>query len=114
MLEKRGATAVHLVGKGKTKQITGTFAISQSGDFLPIQLIDEGKTPRCLPQVDFPVEFNVTFTDIHWSNEEKVIEVLEEIIFPYFKSLKQSMNLPADQKSMLLFDVLVGWLWAEN
>ena len=56
----------------------------------------------------FPVEFNFTFTDNHWSNEEMVIELSEEIIFPYLNSVKQSMNLPADQKSMLIFDVFCG------
>ena len=48
------------------------------------------------------------FTNNHWSNEEKVIELLEEIIFPYLKSVRESMNLPADQKSMLIFDVFHG------
>ena len=36
----------------------------------PIQLIYEGKTPRCLPRFVFPADFNVTFSDNHWSNME--------------------------------------------
>ena len=107
-LELRGAKSVPLVGKGKTKQITGTFAISQSGVFLPIQLIYEGKTTRCLPKIDFPEGFNVTFTKNHWSNEEKAIEFLKEIVFPYLKSEKERLNLPADQKSLLIYDVFRG------
>ena len=50
-----------LVGKGKKKQITGTFTVTISGLFLPMQLIYEGKTQRCLPQgISFPDNFNLT------------------------------------------------------
>ena len=31
------------------RQITATFAISATGEFLPMQLIYPGKTKRCLP-----------------------------------------------------------------
>ena len=107
-LEKQGTKSVPLVGKGKCKQITGTFAISQSGEFLPMQLIYEGKTKRCLPPIKFPTEFNVTFTKNHWSNEEKAIEFVEEIILPFVRSKKEELGLPSDQKSMLIFDVFRG------
>ena len=49
-LHFKGASNVPLVGKGKKKQITGTFTVSKSGIFLPMQLIYEGKTERCHPQ----------------------------------------------------------------
>ena len=42
-LNEKDAKSVPLQGKGK-KQITGTFAVSMTGDFLPMQLIYEGKT----------------------------------------------------------------------
>ena len=81
-LHEKGAKSVPLVGKGKKKQITGTFTFTMSGLFLPMQLIYEGKTPRCLPQgITFPENFNLTFTSNHWSNEEKVIEHLEKVVF---------------------------------
>ena len=54
-LNEKGAKSVPLQGKGRKKQITGTFAVSMTGDFLPMQLIYEEKAPRCLPKdVDFP------------------------------------------------------------
>ena len=49
------------VGKGKQKQITGTFTVSADGDFLPMQLICAGKTDRCHPNgINFPEGFNIT------------------------------------------------------
>jgi len=35
---KQGSSNVPLVGKGKKKQITGTFAVTMTGQFLPMQL----------------------------------------------------------------------------
>ena len=70
-LQEKGAKSVLMQGKGK-KQITGTFAVLLAGDFLPMQLINEGKTPRCLPNdVDFPIDFSCHI---------------------YFKPLKQRRN----------------------
>ena len=74
-----------------------------------MQLIYEGKTPRCLPKdVEFPKEFDVTFTPNHWSNEEKSKQLLDNVIFPYLKKKKYDLGLPGDQKSLLIYDVFTG------
>ena len=52
-----------------------------SGVFLPMQLIYQDKTPKCLPSVQFPSNWNVTFTDNHWSNETTMLEYLERFYF---------------------------------
>ena len=64
----KGAKTVPIKGIDDKRQITATFAVSMTGKCLPIQLIYEGKTPRCLPRFDFVADFNVTFSDNHWSN----------------------------------------------
>ena len=105
-LNEKVAKSVPLQGKGKKKQSTGTFAVSMTGDFLPMQLIYEGKTPRCLPKdVEFSKEFDVTFTSNHWSNEEKSEQLLDNVIFPHLKKKKDDLGLPGDQKSLLICDV---------
>ena len=105
-LHQRGAKSVPLISKGKKKQITGTFTVTKSGIFLPMQLIYQGKTARCLPrEIEFPDGFNVCYTENHWSNEEKVIELLQEVIFPFIASKKVEHGLAADQKALLIFDV---------
>ena len=108
-LHEKGSKSVPLLGKGKKKQITGTFAVSLAGDFLPMQLIFEGKTPRCLPKdLNFPINFDVTFTSNHWGNEEKAMQFFEKVIFHYLKEKKQDLSLPYDQKSLLIYDVFSG------
>ena len=80
-----------------------------TGDFLPMQLIYERKTPQCLPKdAEFRwKEFDVTFTPNHWSNEEKSKQLLDNVIFPYLKK-KHDLGLPGDQKSLLIYDVFTG------
>ena len=74
-----------------------------------MQLIYEGKTPQCLPKdVEFPKEFDVTFTQNHWSNEGKSKQLLDNVIFPYLKKKKYDLGLPGDQKSLLIYDVFTG------
>ena len=78
--------------KGKEKKITGTFTIAMSGSFLLMQLIYKGTTNSCLPkEVYFPVDFDVTCTPNHWSNESKAIQHLEKIVFPYAEKKKKKI-----------------------
>ena len=101
-LEVQGTKSIPLIAKGKKKQITGTFSISKAGHFLPLQLIYEGKTDQCLPRgIKFPDGFNVTYTPNHWSNEEKAIELLDVIIFPFLKKMREELMLPAEQKAVI-------------
>ena len=108
-LHEKGAKSVPLVGKGKKKQITGMFTVTMSGLFLAMQLIHEGKTPQCLPQgISFPENFNLTFTPNHWSIEDKVIEHLEKVVFPFIVEKRKELPLPDEQKAILVFDVIKG------
>ena len=71
-----------------------------------MQLIYQGKTNHCHPiGTEFPEGFNITHTKNHWSNEDKVIEHLESIIFPFAKSNRAELDLEKEQKCMLIFDV---------
>ena len=54
-MEVEGSKRVELVGKDDKRQITAVFASSMVvGDFLPPQLVYQGKTTHCLPRVEFP------------------------------------------------------------
>ena len=105
---RKALNLYHYKEKEKKKQITGTFTASMKGDFLPMQLTYEGKTPRCLPKdVEFQKEFDVTFTPNHQSNEEKSKQLLDNAIFPYLKK-KHDLGLPEDKKLLLIYNVFTG------
>ena len=55
-MEQEGTRRVEIAGKDDKWQITAVLACTMSGDLLPLQLVYQGKTPRCLPQVEFPTK----------------------------------------------------------
>ena len=85
---KQGSSNVPLVGKGKKKQITGSFAVTMTGQFLPMQLIVVFQKG-----VEFPDDWYVPYTKNHWTNEEKAIEHIEKVVFPYLKKQKAELKL---------------------
>ena len=54
IMEREGSKRVEIIAKDDKRQLTAVFAGSLSEDFLPLQLIYEGKTDRSLPQFQFP------------------------------------------------------------
>ena len=64
-----GSKRIEVGGLGDKRQLTAVFAASLAGDFLPAQIIYAGKTSRCLPTTKFPEDWDITFTQNHWANE---------------------------------------------
>ena len=56
MMQAEGAKKVEIIAKDDKRQITVVIAGSLKGDTLPLQIIYQGKTPRCLPSVKFPTD----------------------------------------------------------
>ena len=52
-MEEEGAKQIEIDGKDDKHQIMTVFGCSLIGDFLPLQLIYQGKTTKCLSQVQF-------------------------------------------------------------
>ena len=77
-MEKQGAKRVEMIGIDDKRQMTAVFGASLSGDFLPPQLVYEGKTKRCLPNYTFPLTWNITYLANHWSNEETMKKYIEK------------------------------------
>ena len=104
-LTKKGEKSVPITNSCDFRQITGTYAISMAGDFLPMQLIYQGKTDRCNPNYKFPEGFQITHTENHWSNTEKSIEMVTEILMPYVKRKREELKLRKNQEWLLISDV---------
>ena len=102
------AKHVPIKGVDDKQQITATFAVSGSGDFLPMQLIYAGETKRCLPKFTFPRSFHVTCTKNHWSNQVEVTEHFEKVIFPFLDQIKERMGYPKEQMSLVIMDTFKG------
>ena len=118
--------SVPVEGKGKGKQITGTFNIITAGKFLHMQLYTE-ETQHCYPKgILFADGFDVTTPKNDWNNETLaiqcvipstfitssfrtlkrcVIQHLHNIIIPYFEAMREKLGLPENQKCLLIYDV---------
>ena len=107
-LAKKGQKDVPLKGMTDKRTITATFAVTFSGEFLPIQLIYGGKTKKSLPRFKFPASFSLSVNKTHYSNEKEAMKFLREIIVPYVEKVRMEKNMSSDQKALLIFDVFKG------
>ena len=104
----KGSTSVTIEGSNDKRMITGTFAITLSGRFLPIQLIYGGKTTQSIPKVAFPKEFSLSANPTHFSNTEESLKFLSEIIIPYIDNERSRLELPKEQKALMVMDAFTG------
>jgi len=107
-MKQAGSKHVEVVGKNDKQQITALFGCTMSGDFLPPQLVYQGKTNQCLPQYTFPASWDITFTENHWCNEQTTCRYIINILLPYLTQKKMELNLVADQHALLIFDNFKG------
>ena len=105
-MEVEGIKRVDLGRKDDRRQITACFAGTMTGDFLPTQLVYEGKTSRCLPKLNFPNDWNVTYSSTHWSNEDTMQDYIDEIILPYIMQKREELKLALDHPALLLSTIL--------
>jgi len=103
-----GSKRVELIGQDDKRQITATFACALSGDFLPIQLLYEGKTSKCHPVVSFPEEWHVTHTADHWCNEDTMIDYIKLVIVSYLDNMKKKLDLSPTHTGLVILDEFKG------
>ena len=107
----KGSKRVDLAGLGDKRQITATFAATLDGQFLPMQLLYQGKTNRCHLKFSFPCEFDVIHTPNHWPNKGTCIRFTESILNPYITRIRKEMDSP-DQPALLIMDKFRGQMTA--
>ena len=104
-VEQVGSNRIEIIiGKDDKRQLTVVFGCSMAGDFLPPQLVYQGKANRCLPQYKFPAGWEITFTENHWSNEETTRRYIINILLSYLDQTKKELKLDADHRALLMFD----------
>ena len=92
------------VRRGDDKRtITVTVIQSLSGKMLPFQIIYTRKTERCLPKNSTGKEnFLFSYNEKHWSNEVETL--IDTIIAPYIENVKKELQVPDDQKALLIWN----------
>ena len=94
------------VGVNDKCLITAVFCGSLTGDFLPVQVIYQGTTNRCHPRYQFPSNWDITHAPTHWSNEETMVQYIENIILPYVASRRAAFE--DDTPALVIMDNFKG------
>ena len=100
-MEKKGSTRVPIAGIDDKRQVTTILAGSLAGNFLPSQVIYQGKTSCSLPSYKLPADWDVTYTHNHWANEETSLQYLQKIIIPFIERKQQELGLSANHPALL-------------
>ena len=108
-MDSCGSKSVHIKGLSDKCNITLTFTVTLSGKILPFQIIYAGKTKACHPRdITFPPGFCITQNPSHWSNEEKTLKLIRQVINPYVISKRVELKFPATQRALVVWDVFKG------
>ena len=107
-MEKSGSNHVAIAGTGDKKQITAVICGNVMGECLPLQLIYAGKTRRCHTKFDFPKDWCITNSPKHWSNEDTMLQYIEEVIVPFVDKTKERLGFDSNQPSLAIFDHFKG------
>jgi hypothetical protein len=106
-MDREGSKRVEISGANDKRQITAVFCGSLTGDFLPLQLIYKGKSPRCHPQFQFPSDWHVTHSPKHWSTEQTMLQYITEIIVPYIEAQRDALG-DSEQSALVIMDNFKG------
>ena len=109
----KGSTNVTIAGASDKRSIAATFAITLSGEFLPMQLIYGGKTEQSLPRYKFPESFSLSVNQKHYSNTTESMKFFNEVVIPYFEAERSSNNLSIDQYALVIMDVFTGQMTSD-
>ena len=106
-MAKEGSKRVEVTGLND-KHITAVFTGTMSGDFLPVQLVYKGKTARCLPTINFPSDWHLTFSENHWCNESTMVDYVQKIFLPYVNHKRKELGLDETHPALAIFDEFKG------
>ena len=106
--EEKGAKRVEIAGLDDKHQITVLLSCTMDGKLLPTQVIYAGKTPACLPKVQYPADWYLTYSENHWSNEHTMMGYLHNILIPYVNATCDSLKLSKTHPAVVIFDTFKG------
>jgi len=107
-MEKEGTKPVEIKGLDDKRQITAVFVGTITGEFLPLQLVYQGKTSQCHPNFKFPEDWHITLSDNHWCNGITMVNYISKIIIPFVKHKRRKLKKSDDQVALAIFDEFKG------
>jgi len=103
-MEKERTNIVPIAHSDDKQQLTAVLATTAAGDYLPPQLLYQGKTSKCHPQVGFPDGWDVWHSENHWSNEITMKCYIEKVIILFVNEKRQKLKLESTFPAAAIFD----------
>ncbi|KAK3275007.1 hypothetical protein CYMTET_16842 [Cymbomonas tetramitiformis] len=103
-----------MIGLDDMRQITGVIVEALGDNYegltIGMQLVYQGKTDRCLPDLDHREkelfgDFIFTYTYNHWADEDTNIDLFKLLIVPHLVATKLRLNLLDDHPAVVMLDV---------
>ena len=105
----QGTAHIPVRGADDIRAITVTTVQSLSCKMLPFQIIQTGKTERCLPKnVKGKENFLFSYNEKHWSNEVETLSLKEKIIASFTENVKRNYSFQMIKKPLLIWDGFKG------
>ena len=104
----KGSKQVEIAGLDDKRQLTVLLSCTMKGKLLPTQVIFAGKTPACLPKVDYANDWSLIYTENHWSNEQTMMGYLHNILIPYVNATCLDLKLSKSHSCLVIFDTFKG------
>ena len=105
----QGTAHIPVRGADDIRAITVTTVQSLSCKMLPFQIIQTGKTERCLPKnVKGKENFLFSYNEKHWSNEVETLSLKEKIIASFTENVKRNYSFQMIKKHLLIWDAFKG------
>ena len=105
-MERQGEKRVEMVDINDKQQITAVFCGTMLGEFLPVQLIYQGKTNRCHPKFSFPPDWHITHSPNHWSTECTMLDYIKHVIVPYLQKTRECIG--EDKTALVIINNFKG------
>ena len=103
---QKGEKRIEIVALQGKRQIIAVMCGSLMGMLLPFQLTCTGKTSRCHSTYKF-CKLHIRSTN-HWSNEETVLQYIQDIIIPFVDETQQNIGADEKQPALAIFDHFKG------
>lgn len=102
------AKIIPITNSDDKRQITAVLAVTMTGEYLPAQLLFQGKTVRCHPKIEAPPGWDIWHSINHWSNEETMLRYIEKVILPFVVYKRRELKLNEDSQALAIFDCFKG------
>ena len=99
---EKKAQNVEIAGIDDKHQITTVLAGTLAGGYPPTQLIYLGTTPACLQKVEFPDDWQITYTHNHWANEDTVMSYIHSQCTTYTQYIRKELKLSESQPALTI------------